>query len=449
MHEYKMSRYAKNNYILPSINAFIVIALIYSLVLLRNYNIFYVNQYNSNLMLQGYNYNSLYLVSSLLFYILFNVILIYSIRKEMLQNNRERDTQILTIILMNLFFLIQGLLIISLQNIQSVQITMIKSIEPFDEFLNFASVITLVIFILFLIISLSDYFTKLNGNRIHFQNLSNEKVENELSKDLSNQQKSYHTFITKILNVKNGLILTFLNIFFLSLTIIYSYLIIYFNNKFISVYIANYKPSTNNILNQPTYFDFTDTFGKIAIISFVVFLTIFFFTTRKIILDYSEKFYSLSLILFGVFLFLLLILFNYLSKLSFSKFDPVFNTDGVIGSYSSYINSLFYSLNLITLSFLAILVVFLFFRLVVFNKRFFNSNGNMKFDKTRYRYGIFSGHVLGSDNRKEPMNGERIADKPTIFINDKNSPVRHLICPKCGIYVSEKDTFCEKCGTRL
>ena len=131
--------------------------------------------------------------------------------------------------------------------------------------------------------------------------------------------------------------------------------------------------------------------------------------------------------IYDAFLFALIIIFNF---------------------YSSY----FYSLEII-LFFAFICVLFLiFFRIFIFNSKFFSSSNNLQMNYTkRGLWGWIiektTGGVMGSTSN-DLEQSHSINHQPYIFINDHRNSFSPTNCAKCGTELSVNDKFCPNCGTR-
>lgn len=428
------------DYLILSLNIVTFLILLISLYILSNYNIQYSSQYGAQLSNLGYNYNNIYLFFALIVFIAFSIILIQSVRKKILVKNLSRNSQIVAITLLNLFFFSQTLYINIIGIIQHYQSsnTAIYQQYPLFDFINFSSLISLLIFFGLLIISFIDIFYRINST-------SHSSVNKQAT-----PQSKFNSVITFISKEENFVLLAFLDIFFIATTIILGYLVIFYNVQFMSDYISKYS---YQIINNPVSplgvnnIGFTDIISRLASISFLITILLLFYSIRKIFTDSSVKKDYLGLILYGVFLSFLTILFNYYSNYMYVKYNPSIDPYYTLATFNQNITSMFGSFERITIVALVLLLSFIFFKLFIFNKKFYKSNSNLSVSYSHsLMYPDIEGSVKGTE-RPDHINSPD--EKPVIFINDDHSKVKHLVCPKCGQFLEENEVYCQNCGIRL
>ena len=451
------NRLSQDNLFIITINLIVFLLLIISLLMLKNYNIQYGTEYGSQLFQYNYNYSSWNLIFAIVIYIAFNSVLVFTVRNKTLVPKYERKTQIISYILLNSFIFLQLLTVFILLMISPAESfsNIDYKNDPFYNFIQFSTLIAICALIVVGILSISDIYTNINTKKHIFHASINAKTSNfdtnQISQQTDTLQNSSNAIRTLIINKKNELRLLFISIFFLSLSSILAYLVIYYNNKFI-----NEVLSSSNVYNStyPTYYtlynqaESTVLFSQLSVLCFIIFIIMLFLLFRKLLSNSSNKVNLGSLLLYEGILFIFLILFSYFSNIYRNKVYLTEYPDTYFKLNSFFENKwyLFSSLEIITISAMIFVGVFIFIYLFIFNKKFLEYDNNIAID---YSPSIYRRIITGSLSSKDSQNLNPIDRQPTNFINQHGTNVTSLNCPTCGAQISLHDKFCPKCGLNL
>lgn len=236
---------------------------------------------------------------------------------------------------------------------------------------------------------------------------------------------------------KNGnLILSLLTVLFFSLTAIFEFIVVYFNNKFINEYV-----STNSIdvALKSEISTYNGLFSLLAYLSFGIFLVLSFVLLRKILKNKSKPVNIVSLVFFEGFIVLTMGLLNYYSKFYYSK---ILFCDCYLGYVNSDANPNYYNLASLfsNLEIISILAFFGFLFWISFSYVIFN----LTQDRTIFIQNTADG-LKGSDDSDKSYKPS-VYDNSLIFINKNDSSSIPQKCSKCNSPLTLTDKYCSTCG---